>query len=71
MKTRSITNVALGTALTLAANLSQAAGLADITAAVNFTDVVTAIFAIGVIIVGVDLAQIGYMKARKLIKGAH
>lgn len=56
--------------LLMGAGVANAA-LADLTASVSFTDVITAIFAIGLLVIAVDLAQIGYMKARKMIRGAH
>lgn len=55
----------------VAASAANAAGIADLTGAISFTDVIAAIFAIGVLVIGVDLAQLGYMKVRRLIKGAH
>lgn len=53
------------------AQFANAAGISDLTSVVSFTDVIAAIFAIGVLVIGVDLAQLGYMKVRRLIKGAH
>lgn len=57
--------------LLLASQASQASGIADLTAAVSFTDVVAAIMSIGVLVIGVDLATLGYLKVRRLVKGAH
>jgi len=55
----------------VATQAAHASGITDLTAAISFTDVTTAIFAIGVLVIGVDLAQLGYMKVRRLVKGAH
>lgn len=56
----------------LAASTSaSAATLAELISAVNFADTVSAIFSIGVLIIGVDLAQLGYQKIRRLVKGSH
>lgn len=62
--------------LVLAASLvlaqsSHAAGLADLIAAISFTDVLSAIISVGVLVIGVDLATLGYQKVRRLVKGAH
>jgi hypothetical protein len=58
-------------ALAFVAAGANAAGFADIVAAVSFTDVAAAVVSIGVLVIGVDLAQLGYMKVRRLVKGAH
>ena len=58
-------------ALLVVAGVSQAAGLTDLTAAISFTDVLAAIVSVGVLVIGVDLAQLGYFKVRRLVKGAH
>lgn len=50
---------------------AHAAGLTDLTAAISFTDVLAAIISVGVLVIGVDLATLGYMKVRRLVKGAH
>ena len=46
-------------------------GVADLWASINFVDVIAAIFGIGALVIGVDLAQLGYTKVRRLVKGAH
>jgi hypothetical protein len=54
--------------------LAQAAGatsVADLWASISFLDVTAAIFGIGALVIGVDLAQLGYLKVRRLVKGAH
>jgi len=54
--------------------VSQAAGatsISELWSSINFTDVIAAIFGIGALVIGVDLAQLGYMKVRRLVKGAH
>jgi hypothetical protein len=38
---------------------------------ISFTDVIAAVFGIGALVIGVDLAQLGYQKVRRLVKGAH
>lgn len=48
-----------------------ATSVADLWASISFTDVIAAIFGIGALVIGVDLAQLGYMKVRRLVKGAH
>ena len=53
------------------ADSSTTTGIQQLTSAISFTDVITAIFAVGVLVIGVDLAQLGYMKVRRLLKGAH
>ncbi|MCS0582042.1 hypothetical protein NX784_10610 [Massilia pinisoli] len=52
---------------------SQAAvtSVADLWASISFADVTSAIFGIGALVIGVDLAQLGYFKVRRLVKGAH
>jgi hypothetical protein len=45
--------------------------VADLWSSISFTDVIAAIFGIGALVIGVDLAQLGYMKVRRLVKGAH
>ena len=45
-------------------------GLQGLIAALDFADVVTAIMSIGVLVIGVDLAFLGYMKVRRMVKGA-
>lgn len=55
----------------VAAQGAHAAGLTDLTAAISFTDVLAAIISVGVLVIGVDLATLGYMKVRRLVKGAH
>lgn len=54
--------------LAVAASASNAAGIADLTAAISFTDVIAAIFAVGVLIIGVDLAMLGFHKVRSIAK---
>lgn len=38
---------------------------------ISFADVIAAVFGIGALVIGVDLAQLGYQKVRRLVKGAH
>lgn len=45
--------------------------IAELWATINFLDVIAAIFGIGALVIGVDLAQLGYQKVRRLVKGAH
>lgn len=71
MKPRNIAIKFGSVAALVATQAVHAAGIIDLTAAISFTDVIAAIFAIGVLVIGVDLAQLGYMKVRRLIKGAH
>lgn len=44
--------------------------MAELIAQVNFLDVLTALFTIGSLVIAVDLAQIGYLKVRRHVKGA-
>lgn len=46
-------------------------GVQSLIAAISFTDVIAGIFAIGVLVIGVDLAQLGYFKVRRIVKGSH
>lgn len=71
MKPRNIALKFGAVAALVATHAAHAAGITDLTSAVSFTDVIASIFAIGVLVIGVDLAQLGYMKVRRLIKGAH
>lgn len=45
--------------------------VAELWATVSFLDVIAAIFGIGALVIAVDLGQLGYMKVRRLVKGAH
>ena len=45
--------------------------LADLWGTVNLTDLIAAILGIGALVIGVDLTQLGYMKVRRIVKGAH
>lgn len=45
--------------------------IAELWAAVSFLDVIAAVFGIGALVISVDLAQLGYQKVRRLVKGAH
>ena len=42
--------------------------LAQLTAGISFTDVTTAIMSVGALLIAVDLAQLGYMRVRRLVK---
>lgn len=53
------------------ASQAAATSVADLWASISFADVISAIFGIGALVIGVDLAQLGYMKVRRLVKGAH
>lgn len=50
-----------------AASSANAAGITDLTSAISFTDVIAAIFSVGVLLIGVDLAMMGYFKVRKIL----
>lgn len=72
MKRRTVAmKFGVGATLAVLAAASHAAGLTDLTAAISFTDVLSAIISVGVLVIGVDLATLGYMKVRRLVKGAH
>lgn len=45
--------------------------LATLLAGVSFVDVIATIFAVGIAVIAIDMAMIGYMKVRRLVKGAH
>lgn len=62
--------VVLGLFMSLSAHATGPT-VADLWASISFTDVIAAIFGIGALVIGVDLAQLGYMKVRRLVKGAH
>lgn len=65
---------ALLAALALASVSSYAVGpttVAELWASISFLDLIAAVFGIGALVIGVDLAQLGYMKVRRLVKGAH
>lgn len=47
------------------------ASVSDLWSSISFADVISAVFGIGALVIGVDLAQLGYMKVRRLVKGAH
>lgn len=69
-------NAPVVTVLVLAATSSVAfaagpATIADLWNTINMVDVTAAIFGIGALVIGVDLAQLGYMKVRRIVKGAH
>jgi len=51
-----------------AASSANAAGITDLTSAISFTDVIAAIFSVGVLIIGVDLALLGFHKVRSIAK---
>lgn len=53
------------------AHAAGATSVAELWASINFLDVTAAIFGIGALVIGVDLAQLGYLKVRRLVKGAH
>lgn len=53
------------------ASQAAATSVADLWASISFADVISAIFGIGALVIGVDLAQLGYQKVRRLVKGAH
>lgn len=73
MKKLSRFKVAIGAALVLpaAAFADPVTTVAGLWASISFADVIGAIFGIGALVIGVDLAQLGYMKVRRLVKGAH
>jgi hypothetical protein len=54
----------------VAAHATGPASLAEMYASISFADVLATIFSVGVLVIAVDLAQIGYMRARHMIKGA-
>jgi hypothetical protein len=45
-------------------------GVTSLLTGINFGAVTAAIFSIGVLVIGVDLAQIAYFKVRHIIKGS-
>lgn len=70
--------VVFGTALLSAASVASAqetgtpvTTVAGLWNTISFTDVIAAVFGIGALVIGVDLAQLGYQKVRRLVKGAH
>ncbi|GAB3370368.1 hypothetical protein [Massilia agri] len=58
-------------ALPMLAHAEGATDVAGLWASISFLDVTAAIFGIGALVIGVDLAQLGYMKVRRIVKGAH
>ena len=58
-------------ALALPMLAHAATDVASLWASISFLDVTAAIFGIGALVIGVDLAQLGYMKVRRIVKGAH
>ena len=74
MKKLSLSKVAFAVALTLpslAFAQETPSGVAGLWNSISFVDTIAAIFGIGALVIGVDLAQLGYMKVRRLVKGAH
>jgi hypothetical protein len=73
MKKLSRFKVAIGAALVLpgAAFADPVTTVSGLWSVISFTDVISAIFGIGALVIGVDLSQLGYMKVRRLVKGAH
>ena len=75
---KSLSKTKLGLLLALLASQSFAAtstfqsglGVADVVNQISFTDVLSAVFSIGVVVIGVDMAQIAYFKVRRLVKGS-
>lgn len=45
--------------------------LTELIAGISLADLTTAVLSIGALVIGVDLAQLGYMKVRRLVKGGH
>lgn len=75
MKNRISRRVAL-ILVAAAASISTSAfavdpGVAGLWNSISFTDIIAAVFGIGALVIGVDLAQLGYQKVRRLVKGAH
>jgi hypothetical protein len=73
MKKLSRSKVALAAALVLpaVAFADPVTSVAQLWNSISFADVTAAVFGIGALVIGVDLAQLGYMKVRRLVKGAH
>lgn len=63
--------VVLGLGGAAIASAAPAATVADLWNSISFADVIAAVFGIGALVIGVDLAQLGYQKVRRLVKGAH
>lgn len=47
-----------------------AASVSDLWNSISFADIIAAVFGIGALVISVDLAQLGYAKVRRLVKGA-
>lgn len=74
MKNLSRSKVALAAVLIVPAVAFAAdpvTSVAGLWNSISFSDVIAAVFGIGALVIGVDLAQLGYMKVRRLVKGAH
>jgi len=49
---------------------ARASTVSDMVATISFADVLTAVVTIGLLVIAVDMALIGYLKVRHLVKGA-
>jgi uncharacterized membrane protein YcaP (DUF421 family) len=58
-------------ALPLIASAAGAATISDLWSSISFVDTIAAVFGIGALVISVDLAQLGYQKVRRLVKGAN
>lgn len=68
---KTVVFAALSVAFASQSFAAGAASLTDLVQVISFSDVLSAVFSIGVLVIGVDLAQLGYQKVRRLVKGAH
>jgi hypothetical protein len=62
--------VAFGLGTAMIASAAPATTVADLWSSISFADIISAVFGIGTLIIGVDLAIIGYKRVRTLVKGA-
>lgn len=67
---KSFKKVSLLSLLGISSQSFAATTMAELIADINFTDVITAVFSIGALVIAVDLAQIGYTRVRRHVKGA-
>ncbi|RYY01598.1 MAG: hypothetical protein EOO53_17500 [Gammaproteobacteria bacterium] len=49
---------------------AAATDLPSLIANISFTDVISTIFGVGATAIGIDLAIVGYLKVRKIVRGA-
>lgn len=58
-------------AAALASAAEPVTSVAGLWNSISFADTIAAVFGIGALVITVDLAQLGYQKVRRLVKGAH